>query len=756
RFSLNCGGHLQWRALQAVVSLSFPSYKGFPNYKHTHHSCKNVLKNNFPFEVIGLLTIGTLKTIPFPRYEDENANLEEKLPVGEKLRLRCNSTADVTWYKDGIQLVPRASQLKITRQALKFRSLHLSDSGRYSCSVRLQNGSMQSLNITIRVYDASADTDDFLQDLAAAHGPQVVEQRKAEANDNGNLTPLSLVQELENDEASETKNAVDEYNETNSQLLMAPVFTKPAPLNKIISNSIGNNVHLRCHAKGNPRPNITWTHDGNSISHLDNITKYDDWSLILENLNLSDAGNYTCIVCNIMGCINSTTKLDVVSGELSFPFFLNSLVDSYQIPLLRVYRKHDRSLQVTSPENMRSLSMMSNDHEENTSDPSPKPGEYNDTVPRTPPQFSKPTIMHPAVAKPAGNMLRLKCPAEGNPEPNITWTKDGETPHREFGIVRYARWALAMEDLVVADSGNYTCLVCNIHGCINFTFKVDVIERLHHRPILTEAPKNMTVVVGHNETFRCVVLSDLHPHVEWFRGYYNSLNETDSRTCPDWFFGQLEEGADIDIQEVLILNNVSYEDEGWYTCIAGNSLGMTYASAYLHVVDSLDEEPLQTPKLQPTLVNIVAIALFVLFLVGAVIMIAIFHRLKIKREKMKKLLAIETARAAVVTQWTKKVIVEKQNLANDLGYLLGKQLMPIVKIEKQKSSQSQMATGSSGSDLMISEYELPLDTEWEIPRNMLTLGKTLGEGAFGKVVKAEGQNIIKQGANTIVAVKMLK
>jgi hypothetical protein len=35
-----------------------------------------------------------------------------------------------------------------------------------------------------------------------------------------------------------------------------------------------------------------------------------------------------------------------------------------------------------------------------------------------------------------------------------------------------------------------------------------------------------------------------------------------------------------------VLSNVSYEDEGWYTCIAGNSLGMTYASAYLHVVDS--------------------------------------------------------------------------------------------------------------------------------------------------------------------------
>ena len=32
----------------------------------------------------------------------------------------------------------------------------------------------------------------------------------------------------------------------------------------------------------------------------------------------------------------------------------------------------------------------------------------------------------------------------------------------------------------------------------------------------------------------------------------------------------------------------------------------------------------------------------------------------------------------------------------------------------------------------VSEYELPLDPEWEFPRENLTLGKTLGEGAFGE------------------------
>ncbi|XP_054004822.1 fibroblast growth factor receptor homolog 1-like isoform X2 [Hylaeus anthracinus] len=371
-------------------------------------------------------------------------------------------------------------------------------------------------------------------------------------------------------------------------------------------------------------------------------------------------------------------------------------------------------------------------------------GEHNNTAPDGAPSFNKSIEMPNVVVKPAGNMLRLRCPSLGNPRPNITWLKNNEEPKRMLGTYLVSKWTFRVEDLVPEDSGNYTCVVCNYLGCINRTTKVEIVERFPHKPyIKDEFPKNVTALLNSSVNFTCSIVSDLEPYMQWFRV---PEYPGDKEKSPKGIL--VQDGRDVPNPEVLELYNVTEKDEGWYTCIAQNTLGETFSSAYLRVVESLEDPRVPIPAKPQILVNVLAAVLFIFFAVGVVVVIYIFHRLK--REKMKKLLAIETARAAVVTQWTKKVIVEKQNLVNAQN-VQEPLLMPVVKIEKQKSTVA--AEDSNGGS--ISEYELPVDSAWELPREHLSLGNTLGEGAFGKVIRAQ-TNTGKPGIPSVVAVKMLK
>ncbi|XP_033831249.1 KIT proto-oncogene, receptor tyrosine kinase b [Periophthalmus magnuspinnatus] len=58
--------------------------------------------------------------------------------------------------------------------------------------------------------------------------------------------------------------------------------------------------------------------------------------------------------------------------------------------------------------------------------------------------------------------------------------------------------------------------------------------------------------------------------------------------------------------------------------------------------------------------------------------------------------------------------------------------------------------------IYIDPTQLPYDSKWEFPRQKLRFGKTLGSGAFGKVVKATAYGLCSADTVTTVAVKMLK
>ncbi|KAK7137584.1 hypothetical protein R3I94_013287 [Phoxinus phoxinus] len=58
--------------------------------------------------------------------------------------------------------------------------------------------------------------------------------------------------------------------------------------------------------------------------------------------------------------------------------------------------------------------------------------------------------------------------------------------------------------------------------------------------------------------------------------------------------------------------------------------------------------------------------------------------------------------------------------------------------------------------IYVDPIHLPYDLAWEMPRDSLVLGRTLGSGAFGRVVEATAHGLSHSQTTTKVAVKMLK
>lgn len=150
----------------------------------------------------------------------------------------------------------------------------------------------------------------------------------------------------------------------------------------------------------------------------------------------------------------------------------------------------------------------------------------------------------------------------------------------------------------------------------------------------------------------------------------------------------------------------------------------------------------------------ICIAIFaVLFILLSVVLAYCFRR--INRKNRRKLVE-----AAVLMVGKKVIVVEKRNVGSDEDSASAPLVMPIVKIEKQTGTACRGGAGGSVLGVspgeLICQYELPLDPAWELPRQSLLLGKTLGEGAFGRVVQAHVQGESKPDAPSIVAVKMLK
>uniref|UniRef100_A0A674DLB4 Fibroblast growth factor receptor n=1 Tax=Salmo trutta TaxID=8032 RepID=A0A674DLB4_SALTR len=348
------------------------------------------------------------------------------------------------------------------------------------------------------------------------------------------------------------------------------------------------------------------------------------------------------------------------------------------------------------------------------------------------PQWATPDKMEKRLhAVPASKTVKFRCQATGNPTPTLRWYRNGKEFRKDQRIggfkLRDHMWTIIMESVVPSDEGNYTCLVENKHGSLTHTYQLDVVERCPHRPILQAGlPANRTAMVGSDVEFVCRVFSDPQPHIQWLK----RITINGSRVGPDGLpYVRVLKTAGFNTtdreMEVFTLRNVSVEDEGEYTCLAGNSIGLSHHSAWLSVIKDLPPSPVPSQAYLEIFIYCVGFFI-IMFMVG----VATACRLLCSPKK---------------SDFSSQLAVHK--------------LAKIIPLHRQLIHRPyRLSSGATPTLVGVSVYELPADPLWELSRDRLSLGKPLGEGCFGQVVLAEAAGLDREKPShlTKVAVKMLK
>ena len=286
---------------------------------------------------------------------------------------------------------------------------------------------------------------------------------------------------------------------------------------------------------------------------------------------------------------------------------------------------------------------------------------------------------------------------------------DGEAIKGDYFVI---------ENVTKEDAGTYFCVGATERAMKTGVFILTVLDITE---AILEPPHNVTAAPGAEVVFSCRTRLEMHALTSWVKVEDDLV--------------VLAEGT-----EVLRVENVSAHDAGAYACVVGDGKAYVEAVAFLAVQEEAIGGGLEVPVMpigtlaskeehrRLTLFAGLVSATAVIFLLA----LAYAWR-RVRQERRKKRAAIASAHS--ITQWTKKVIVERQAGHFDPDSPI---LAPVIRIEKHHRNSgahdNRSRLGSENTTLTtISEYELPLDPEWEFPRSKLKLGRTLGEGAFGKV-----------------------
>ncbi|XP_036351171.2 hemicentin-1 [Ochotona princeps] len=362
-------------------------------------------------------------------------------------------------------------------------------------------------------------------------------------------------------------------------------------------------VTLECKSDAVPPPVIMWLKNGEHVQASPRIRILSGGRYLqINNADLGDAANYTCVASNIAGrktrefTLTVNVPPNIKGGPQSLVTLLNMSTvlecSADGVPIPRITWRKDGAL---LPGNQARYSVLENGFLRIQSAQVADTGRYlcmaNNAAGTDRRRIDMQVHVPPSIAVGPANITAtvnvqttLACEAAGVPKPSIEWRKDGHLLNVDQNQSSYrllSSGSLVIISPSVDDTATYECTVTNDAG--EDKRAVGLIVQVP--PSVADESTDILVTTGAPAVLPCSATGVPAPSVHWTRNGIRLLPRGES-------YRVLSSGA-------IEIFATQLSHAGRYTCMARNAAG----SAHRHVTLRVQEPPVIRP--QPSEVDVV-------------------------------------------------------------------------------------------------------------------------------------------------------
>ncbi|XP_049688139.1 hemicentin-2 [Accipiter gentilis] len=355
-------------------------------------------------------------------------------------------------------------------------------------------------------------------------------------------------------------------------------------LRKVSVIKAGETV-LECEALGTPPPTVTWVKDGQPVAGRDGILLMEQGKrLRIPKAEVAHAGRYICLVANAVG--QDQREFDVVvhvppefiqgSGlttniSVSLQGSLTLTCEATGIPLPTVTWSWNGS-PVTPSKHTHVLSggwllrltrARAQDGGHYSCLASNVAGEarkhfYVDVL--VPPHIEN-AGEEETIRVPEGHPVTWSCLAVGNPQPKITWLKDGHPlPSGDNFSISPDGSKLHIPQASLSDAGRYSCMASSSVANQTKHYLLDVFASPTFAGDAHDAAaEEVTVIINNPISLVCEALAHPSPNITWLKDEVPLKASRNVLLLPGG--------------HGLQILNAQEEDGGTYSCVAANEAG---------------------------------------------------------------------------------------------------------------------------------------------------------------------------------------